>query len=198
MKLFNKIRWVASILLVFLIVLATNLIDRNNFNKLRYSVTTIYEDRIVANDLLFDMLLLVQEKQVAFISSDSLFFQARNEKNNREIEGLIERYEQTELTEKEQHLFNDLKEELRSLKNLEKQLIPSESKKNSIVLKRIDQIVQHLHSLSKVQLEEGRYQVSISNRTMDTINLFTQVEIVFLILMAILMQIIILYQPKPD
>jgi hypothetical protein len=111
---------------------------------------------------------------------------------------LIERYEQTELTEKEQHLFNDLKEELRSLKNLEKQLIPSESKKNSIVLKRIDQIVQHLHSLSKVQLEEGRYQVSISNRTMDTINLFTQVEIVFLILMAILIQIIILYQPKPD
>jgi hypothetical protein len=198
MKLFNKIRWVASILLVILIVLATNMIDRNNFSKLKYSVTTIYEDRIVASDLLFEMLLLVQEKQVAFISSDSLFFQGKNEKNNHEIDGLIERYEKTKLTDKEQYIFNDLKDELRNLKNLEKQLVLSKSKNNSTLLKRIDPIVQHLHELSKVQLEESRHQVSISNRTMDTINLFTQVEIVFLILMAILIQIIILYKPKPD
>lgn len=198
MKLFNKIRWVASILLVFLIVLATNLIDRNNFNRLKYSVTTIYEDRIVASDLLFEMLLLVQEKQVAFISSESLFFQGKNERNNQEIDGLIERYEKTKLTEKEQYIFNDLKDALRNLKNLEKQSILSESKNNGTLSKSIDQIVQHLHDLSKVQLEEGRHQVSVSNRTMDTINLFTQVEIVFLILMAVLIQIIILYKPKPD
>jgi len=198
MNLFNKIRWVTSILLVFLIVLATNLIDRNNFNKLKYSVTTIYEDRIVASDLLFEMLLLVQEKQVAFVSSDSLFFQEKNKKNDREIGGLIERYEKTELTQKEEYIFNDLKDELGKLKNLEKQYVLSESKDYRIPLKRIEQIVGHLHNLSKVQLEEGRHQVSISNRTMDTINLFTQVEIVFLILMAILIQVIVLYKPKRE
>lgn len=198
MTLFNKIRWVASILLVFLIVLVTNLIDRNNFNRLNYSVTTIYEDRIIASDLLFEMLLFVQEKKVAIISLDSLFFQERNEKNNRGIEGLIEKYNNTKLTEKEQLIFNNLKNELNSLKNLEKQYILSESKNNSILLKKTDQIVQHLHDLSKVQLEEGRRQVFVSNKTMDTINLFTQMETIFLILMAILIQIIILYKPKPD
>ena len=195
MTLFNKLRWGASILLVFLLVLVTNLIDRDNYNRLKDSVTTIYEDRIVASDLLFEMLLLVQEKQVAVIAADSLFFPGKNEKNNQAMDELLAQYEKTKLTEKEQLLFTDLKNELSTLKQVEKQATLPESKNNSIVLKSIDPIMGYLHDLSKVQLEEGRHQVSISNKTMDTINLFTQGEIVFLILMAILIQIIILYKP---
>lgn len=198
MTVFNKIRWAASILLVFFIVLITNLIDRDNFNRLRYSVTTIYEDRIVASDLLFEMLMLIQEKEVAFVTSDSLFIQKRNEKNNREIDNLIERYEQTKLTEKEQLLFNKLKDELSNLENLEKKYTQLESRDKARLSKSIDRIVQHLHDLSKVQLKEGRHQVLISNKAMDTIDIFTQVEIVFLILMAILIQIIILYKSKQN
>jgi len=60
MKFFVKIRWAASILLVFFIVLVTNVIDRKNFEKLNYSVNSLYEDRLVAHDLLFDISRILQ------------------------------------------------------------------------------------------------------------------------------------------
>jgi hypothetical protein len=85
MTLFNKIKWTAGILLVFAIILTTNLIDKNNFNKLRYSVVTIYEDRIVANDLIFEILLSIREKEIALAVPDSTFFLQRNDKINEGI-----------------------------------------------------------------------------------------------------------------
>ncbi len=195
MTLFSKIRWVASILLVFFIVLTTNLIDKDNFNRLSYSVTTIYEDRIVASDLLFEMLMLVQEKEVALVSGDSLFFANSGSKANSDIKTLIERYGQTRLTKQEEIAFDRLKEELNNLETLEQRYVRS-GDNDAHLLESINEITRYLHELSKIQLQEGRRQVFISNKAMDTIDLFTQGEIVFLVLMAILVQIIILYKPK--
>jgi hypothetical protein len=193
MKIFAKIRWVASILLVFIIVLVTNLIDRDNFTRLSYSVTTMYEDRIVASDLLFEMARINKEKQIAILTSDTIFFESQNYKYNREINQLVDNYSLTKLTEKEGVVFNQLQEELKSLKQKERS---SASLSNGEVLKSIEMIDQHLYTLSKIQLQEGKQQVFISDRTKETINLYTQVEIIFLILMAVLIQVIILYKPK--
>jgi len=193
MKIFAKIRWVASILLVFSIVLITNLVDRDNFNRLSYSVTTMYEDRIVASDLLFEMARIIKEKQIAVLTSDTIFFDSENDKYNREIEQLVDNYRLTKLTEKENLAFNQLQEELKSLKQKEKS---SNNLSNGDLLKSIEKIDQHLYKLSKIQLHEGKQQVFISNRAKDTINLYTQGEIIFLILMAVLIQVIIFYKPK--
>ena len=197
MTIFSKIKWVVSILLVFFVVLVTNLIDRGNFNRLRNSVTAIYEDRIVAFDVLFELSVLIQKKETAVMSSDPLYFQKENGKANHDIDSLTEKYENTRLTKNERELYSNLKEELSKLKGLEKDYLSSYSKKSkSSMLKSVDRIDQYLHDLSKVQLKEGRRQMFISNDAMDTINLFTRWEIVFLIVMAILVQIIILYKPK--
>lgn len=198
MTTLTKIKWVASILLVFFIVLATNLIDKNNFDRLRNSVTTIYEDRIVASDLLFDLLMLVQEKEFAFITSDSLFFENKSEANNLAMRELIQRYEQTKLTQREGILLHNLKRELSRLQELEKEYIRLESVDKAAWVSSIDETVQILRDLSKVQLKEGRQQMLMSNKTMDTIDLFTQIEIAFLIMMAILVQVIIFYRPKQE
>lgn len=198
MTLFNKIKWTASILLVFAIILTTNLIDKNNFNKLRYSVVTIYEDRIVANDLIFEILLSIREKEIALAMADSMFFLQKNDKINEGIGILLEKYGQTKLTNKEQKFFADLKDELKNLESLEKEFINSSFRNDVDLQNSINEIVRNLYDLSKVQLEEGRRQMALSNETMETIDLFTQVEIIFLVLMAILVQIIILYKPKQD
>ncbi|MFZ6053039.1 MCP four helix bundle domain-containing protein [Halocola ammonii] len=196
MSIANKIRWVASILLILLIVLLTNLIDQDNFSKLRNSVTTIYEDRIVANDLIFEMSTAVQKKEIAVATKDSAFFSTQNGVVNRQIENHIERYEQTKLTEEERETFNDLKEELQNLKKLEEQFTASEAFEAEKMRRSIDEITSHLSDLSKIQLHEGRKQMAISNKAMNTIDLFTQGEIIFLIIVAILVQIIILYKPR--
>lgn len=195
MKVFAKIRWVASILLIFFIVLITNIIDRNNFNKLSYSVTTMYEDRIVASDILFEISTIVKEKQIAHLTSDTVFFQKQNEQANREIDQLIDTYKQTKFTKEEMLAFNLLQEELEALKQKEKS---SANLPNEAALNSIENIDEQLYNLSKIQLKEGKQQVFISNQIKDTINIYTNSEIIFLIVMAILVQIIILYKPKEE
>ena len=196
MDILNKGKWIVGILLVFIIVITTNLIDRSNFNRLRYSVTTIYEDRIVANDLIFKLSLLIHQKEMAAATSDSSFLYHENDKVNGDINDLIERYEQTKLTNKEQEIFNDLKEDLNKLSSLEKEWVDSGSEVNPGLMNVLNEIDNNLYDLSEVQLNEGEIQMSASNETMKTIDVFTQVEIIFLIIMGILIQIIILYKPK--
>ena len=198
MDILNKIKWIAGVLFVFIIVITTNLIDKDNFNRLRYSVITIYEDRIVANDLIFEILLLIHEKEMAVAVSDSSFFYNENDKINRDIKDLIERYEQTKLTNQEQKIFNDLKEGFTKLNSLEAKLTASDADQEitANLIDSINEIVNNLYDLSKVQLTEGKTQMLASNKAMDTIDVFTQVEIVFLILMAIIILTIVLYKPK--
>lgn len=198
MTIFSKIKWVASILLVFFIVLVTNLIDRGNFNRLRNSVTTIYEDRMVASDALFEMAALNHKKEVAIISSDLHYFQIESEKANHDMDGLIERYEQTKLNKSEREIYRYLKEELSKLKLEEKNYSSSDAKGKASLLKSIGKIDQYIYDLSKIQLREARQQMFISDKAIDSINLFSQAETVFLIMMAILVQVIILYKPKDN
>ncbi len=198
MTILSKIKWVVSILLVFIIVLVTNLIDKANFNRLRYSVTTIYEDRIIASDLLFELSMLMREKEVAYTAGDSISIKKNYEDVSHDIQSLVNRYGQTKLTGQEQNLFKKLTEELTRLKGLEEIYISTGFKDSKALIKSIHEIVLYLRDLSKVQLYEGRQQMEISNKAMESIDLFTQVEIISLILMAILIQIIILYKPKQN
>lgn len=192
----NKIKKVISILLVFFIVLSTNLVDKKNFNRLKESVTTIYKDRIVASDLLFDISLLIHKKEIAIISSDSLFLEKRNNIND-QINGYIAQYEQTKLTGKEEASFENLKSELNELNKLEKSFTYSTTNNNhKELLQRIEIISLHLKNLSKIQLNEGKQQMFMSHKAMKAIDIFTQIEIIFLVLMAIMVQIIIFYDSK--
>ncbi len=81
MTFYNKIKWVLGILMVFILILCTNLIDRNNFIRVKNSVVTIYNDRIIASDLIFEMSKLFHEKEIAVILLDSVFFESNKFKN---------------------------------------------------------------------------------------------------------------------
>ena len=80
MAFYNKVKWVLGILVVFLLIVATNLIDRNNFVRVRESVETLYEDRLIANDLLFELAKTVQENEIAVHLSDTSFSENKKKK----------------------------------------------------------------------------------------------------------------------
>lgn len=193
MSTFAKIKWIASILLVFFIVLVTNLVDRSNFNRLSNSVTTMYEDRIVASDLLFQLSRIIQAKEVALLCPDSSLAIKQKEQTQAPIQPLIEAYSQTKLTENEQLLFDALQEELTLLAKQEEE---EQANNTKTLLGSIEKIEQQLYELSKIQRQEAKRQVLISDKVITSINFFTQGEIIALIVMAILIQIIILYKPK--
>lgn len=196
MEFYNKVKWVLGILIVFVIIVATNLIDRNNFLRVKDSVVTIYEDRLVANDLIFEMSKSVQEKEVAVALSDSIFFLEKNKQLNTDIQDFVSKFEQTKLTTKEAQIFKTLKNNLESLKNSETTFIESKFVQKATITKQISDVKENLYDLSKIQLNEGGRQISISKKAIDTVDLFTHIEIYILIFLAIIIQIIIIYKPK--
>lgn len=196
MTFYNKAKWVLGILMIFILIIATNLIDKSNFVRVKDSVVAIYEDRLIANDLIFEISNSIQEKEVAVAVSDSVFFLDRNKQVSKDIQGFVSRFEQTKLTIKEEKIFKDFKNNLEALRNSETTFIQSKFVQNTPLNKQISKVKDNLYDLSKIQLNEGKRQMSISEKAISSVELFTQIEIYILILLAILVQIIVIYKPK--
>ena len=194
MEIYNKIKWVLGIFMVFFLIVATNLIDKDNFTRVKNAVVTIYEDRLVAQDLIYKFLVLVQEKEIADAKSNMVFFEERNPAVNREIEELISIYLTTKLTAREEIVFNELQINFNNLYKLEES--KEQLKNNSNYKDRITLIKENLNELSRVQMEEGRHQLLVSQQVIKSVELFTRMEIYLLIVLAVLVQIIVIYKPK--
>lgn len=198
MKVFSKIKWILAILIVFVLILATNLIDKDNFTRVKESVVTIYEDRLVAKSLIFDMYKAVQEKEIAILKKDTTFFNSINKNINADLERLTNDFSETKLTKEESKLFSTLNDNLSNLQSAEESYLNSNFDKKQGLLNQIDQFKSNLNDLSDIQLKEGSRQLSMSKEALKSVELFTQIEIYFLIALAVVIQIIILYNPKPS
>ena len=111
--------------MIFILIIATNLIDKNNFIRVKDSVVAIYEDRLIANDLIFEISNSIREKEVALAISDSVFFSNRNKIINENIQFNVLRFEETKLTIDEGKIFKNFKKNLELLTNSESAFIHS-------------------------------------------------------------------------
>lgn len=198
MGFYNKIKWVLGILIVFVLIITTNLVDRNNFTRVKNSVDAIYEDRLVANDLIFEMSTAFQQKEMALATLDSVFFTNENKKINVLIEASLVAYKGTKLTQEEQAVFESLFASFSDLEKLEATVFNELVIEKIALAKQYDIVKKELYSLSKIQLTEGRRQMFITKKALDTVELFTQIEIYILIFLAIVVQIIVIYKPKKE
>jgi hypothetical protein len=184
--------------MIFILIITTNLIDKSNFTRVKNSVVAIYEDRLIANNLIFEISNSIHQKEVALALSDSIFFKVDNRKINNDIQDYILSFEQTKLTLKEANIFRDFKKNLELLTNFENTFTQSNFKNKTPLFQKISDVQKNLYDLSKIQLNEGKRQVSINEKAISSIELFTQIEIYVLIFLAILVQIVVIYNPKED
>lgn len=182
--------------MVFGIIIATNLIDKNNFIRVKDSVETIYEDRLLAKGLIFDKLKAVHTKELAIAREDSSFFIQENEALNLKFLSLVDRFRATELSSKESKVLEELEENFDRLKKLEKKYRESDYTESTQLLNQLDLVKEDLNILSAIQLEEGERQMKISQKAISDVELFTQIEIYFLIFLAVVIQLIVMYNPK--
>lgn len=196
MSFFNKLKWILGILLVFVLIVATNLIDRDNFAQVRDAIVTIYEDRLVANDLIFDMSEAIHQKHIAVIKMDTTFLRGENQGLNSTLKELIDRYETTKLTSNEQKAFDRLKADFSELQALEMSDDLATTQERLAIIEKINSLEGGLEQLSKIQLDEGRRQMKIGKGAMNSVELFTQMELYLLLSLAIVIQVIILYNPS--
>jgi len=196
MSILNKAKWIVGIFLVFGLIIATNLIDKKNFKQIRDSVVTIYEDRLLAKEILFDVSTLIHDKEMAITLADTAFYKNRNAQVNEQLQQDIEQFEQTELTRAEKYEFKELEKNLSLLRDAEASLLESDFESKGAAKQKLQEIKENLNELSSIQISEGKKHLFLSKRAADSIDLYTQLEIYFLIALAIIVQIIILYNPK--
>lgn len=192
----NKLQWILGITVIFFLILATNYIDKNNFRRIQESIENIYQDRLLAKDLVFEMALLLQDKRLAYSTADTSFYNLENSKVNIEINQLIETFSTTKLTKEEARVFNDLKAIYTRVVALEENIeqgLPADSETYQKVLINFEQTI---YELAKIQVQEGRRQMFRGKQAMESIDLLTTIEIYFLVALAILLQIIVIYKPK--
>lgn len=115
---------------------------------------------------------------------------------NKNIQTYIDKYQLTKLTKEESRVFYDLKTNFNSLKSFEKGLKEIDNKIDKNLIDKISTLKVNLNQLSEIQISEANKQMSISKRAIDTIDLFTKIEIYMLIFLAIAIQIIVIYKPK--
>ncbi|APZ47260.1 chemotaxis protein [Polaribacter reichenbachii] len=198
MSIYNKIKWILGILIIFVLIITTNLIDKSNFTRIKNTVTNIYEDRLIAKDLIFKVSKVITEKNIAYILKEESYFKSKNSILNENLDSYLIRFEETNLTKEEKKLFIALKNKIKNLIVIENKTDENFLKNsNSNYLNEINKINNILTELSIIQVNEGSRQVAISEKALSTIELFTQMEIYFLIFLAIIVQIIVVYNnPK--
>jgi DNA gyrase/topoisomerase IV subunit A len=196
MSLFNKVKWILGIFVIFLLIITTNLIDKNNFTRVKEAVVTIYEDRLVAKDIIFEISKLIHYKELALFKNDASFFAFANSESNEKIDDYIIEYQKTQLTRNEGQVFSSFLENISGLNVIEKRYLVNNNDQKIAFADQIKKIKKNLYNLSEIQLTEGKNQLDISKKALETIDLYTQIEIYFLILLAIIIQIIVLYTPK--
>jgi hypothetical protein len=189
---YNRINIGLALTIVFLLVFATNRIDKNHFETVQNALITLHTDRVVAQYFIFEMNTIIYKKQLHFIDGSPTNI---HKSLNDEFYILIEGFSNTKLTPKEEIIFDELQIDFDKLILLEKKYLEGTAEKNAII-NNLNIIKTDLIQLSEIQTSESKHLTSIAQKSLDTNNLISNFEIGFLILIGLLIQFTIFYRVK--
>ena len=199
----QRIRMGAALAVVFLLVLATNMMDSNHFTIVQDNLTTVYEDRILAKDYLFRISRQLQTKRTFLQENNIDDLVKYSSQANDSIETLMTRFANTRHTEKETQHFESLFDKLNVLIQYESQyikgeLINEELPSIDIVDSYYAAVFEELDALFEIQLKEGSRIIEQSHKAIDTSHLISRIEEITLIVIGLLIQLIIFIRPIKD
>jgi hypothetical protein len=196
MDLFKKVQWFLAVLAIFLIILATNLIDKKNFLKVEKSVESIFNERLLAKELLLDVSIQFHKKELAYALNDSAYLQSKNKEVNAKISELLQLFNRAQKTRQESVILNELNLNHQKLIELESSTQLKEKLYTSECVNLFSAINKNIVELSTEQVKEGKNQKLHASEAVDTMKLFSKIEIYMLIFLGLILQFIILYSPK--
>lgn len=192
----KRVNAILALSIVFLLVLATNRIDRKHFEVAQNSVKEVYNDRVIVQDYIFSISNALFHKRLAL--EDSLV-KLQRLKENDNIRTLLLNFKETKLTIAEARNLDKLQANFDRLIQLESQY--SQPVKDTVVLKsKISQTLEamqvNLKELSEIQIRESRDLTFNAQKSLDFSELLSNLEILFLIITGIAIQFILFYRVK--
>ena len=179
----------------FLLVLGSNLLDRRYFTAIQETVKSIYKDRIVVQDYIYQLQDMAHEREVAFLKGEE-----RNGLSgwHNEIKALLNDFSKTKLTRDEARLLKQLDDQFTALalleaKNME---MDSDQRARTGVPVHLTHIMDLLDGLEQIQLEQGGMLTQLSEKTLGVNRMLSNLEMVFLAIIGISILILAFYPVK--
>jgi hypothetical protein len=193
----RKFERIVALILLLIIVIATNVMDNTSFKIVKESIGNIYEDRLVAYDLTYKIHNEVEERRMMLLKDDVASFRATNSQSISTLDSLTKAYGTTELTTAESENFAILKGQLADLIEIEKTYATEEGKElKAKIEEKSAEIVKSLNALAAIQVSEGKRQVMNSERAIRSSDVLSKVEIISMIVITIIIVFLIIYEPK--
>lgn len=197
----KKLRAMLIIGGLLLLIYGKNLIERQAFKDISNTFTEVYNDRLVVegyifqiSEMLFQIQKLVDHCDIGYDYSKVVDEIANHEQS---ILAIVEDFEGTKLTEKENGYLSDFKKIIvndLSIKNYNL-LYSDSSGVNQAQVKLYDQKItqarKDLDNLSKIQLEEGEKLISKAKVQINRSQIWAQFEVALLIVLIIVMFLLI-------
>jgi len=190
----QKFNLALALLAVFFLILATNLVDRRHFETAQEALTSVYEDRVVAQHYIFEISTIVYQKEQQFIENNTNKWSVENDAR---IEELMEKFAGTKLTTSERRQFESLKEHLTTLERIETKYRENSTHNNTQVIPEIfKHIKSDLNDLAETQILESKSKMFLAQKSLNTTNLLSNLELGLLIIVGIAIQFVIFYRIK--
>lgn len=197
----SRINITLGLTAIFLLILGTNRIDKRHFETAQSVVTSIYNDRVVAQDYIYKINNLIHKKQHYFMIGS----QSSNLNVNKEIDILIDLFAGTELTANEDKTLQTfisnyelLKKKENKYYNLSHEQIDLSSKGNSVYktpfYEELEIIKADLNNLAFIQVTESKNITGIAQKSLNNNQLMSSMEIYFLLVIGIIILAIIFYR----
>ncbi len=178
--------------IAFFLVLASNRLNRRSYNILEQTVSSVYEDRLVAQEYIYQLNNLFHDKEIQLNKVD---VQQKKEVLTANIHRIFNDFADTELTVEESAYFNELRANFTQLQQLEGRVTDDASTR--IQLSNVlEDINSNLDELAEVQLTVAQELTHRSQKSLKVSKLLSSLEIGFLTVIGILFLFIVFYPNK--
>jgi len=182
--------------IAFLLVFASNRMDQRHFATIQNTVNSVYKDRVVIQNLIYELSTIFHKKELRYILKNK-DIKARG-LENKKVEEILATFRETELTSKEYNLLVKLSTAFEDLVSIEGKVFNTSStdQEKESVLSSIKAMELQLDGLAKIQLEESKQLTGLSNKSLSMNVLMSRLEVGFMIVIGIFMMALIFYPVK--
>lgn len=181
----NKILASAALLSLCLLVLASNYIDRKHTDDVKTTISTLYEDRLIAEVYILKMTTALYEIKEAIQIDVNALDKDKHIKNHLlEINTTTDAYLKTKFTKLETLKAKELMQILASIKT-------NAVKDDALTLTQIDKALDLLNELSAIQVAESKEIMSYAEKLYLAGKNSSQFVVALIVVILIVLQAIV-------
>jgi hypothetical protein len=201
MTALDRVRWTLGLVVVLLLIFSTGRSNVDNSKRIQAAIETIYADRLVVKNIIYELRSLLYEKELAVARDEVGYFGTANDEANTRARELIVDFRRTYLVPLEESTLERFSTTFDALVASENEagLVSGSSiddERAGPFVERLDRLVADLDVLARIQLDEGRRQRILGEKAVESMGQMAAVKRYLLSALGILAMVIILFIPK--